>query len=111
MRGQHRLDREGVREFAPDANGVYVIIRAGEVSYVGRGNLKARLSRHAAAERGDYFCFRRVRSEVEGFRRECALFHKYGKAGGLDNDVHPARPKGRSDLGHCSLKGCSGEDN
>jgi hypothetical protein len=111
MEGPHPLNTETVREEVPDAEGVYLLARDRRdyICYVGRGNLKTRLRSHASAGRGDHFYFKEVSSEEEGFEEECALFHRYGKTRHLDNDIHPARPRGRRDLDLCSEPGCNGE--
>jgi hypothetical protein len=111
MEGPYPLDAATVRELVPDSEGVYLVAtdRRDYISYVGRGNLKTRLRSHASAGRGDHFYFREVSSAEEGFELECAMFHRYGKVNHLDNEVHPARPRGRSDLPLCSEPGCYGE--
>lgn len=111
MLGPFKLDSGTVRDLAPDSMGVYLLASDARnlISYVGRGNIKTRLSRHAANFKGDYFYFKRVRSEAEAFRLECELYHRYGKSNHLDNDIHPARPRGRSDLPFCFEYGCNGE--
>jgi hypothetical protein len=111
MDGPFPLETQAVREVVPDVEGVYLLAsnRRDYISYVGRGSLKTRLRSHASAGRGDHFYFVEVFSDVEGFELECALFHRYGKATHLDNDIHPARPRGRTDLPRCSEPGCDGE--
>jgi hypothetical protein len=111
MSGPHRLNAETIRAVVPNFVGVYLLARNRRdyICYVGRGNLKTRLRSHASDERGDHFYFVGVESDVEGFELECALFHRYGKTHHLDNDIHPARPRGRRDLLLCSEPGCDGE--
>lgn len=111
MYGPYLLDSETVAAVVPNAGGVYLLTsdRIDLVSYVGRGNIKTRLSRHAASFKGDYFYFGTVASDEDAFEIECALYHRYGKSRCLDNEIHPSRPRGRSDLPLCAEPGCNGE--
>ena len=64
------------------------------VVYVGRGNLKQRLTAHIDGSDADHFYFRELRTDLDAYREECRLFHSYGEDAHLDNENHPAKPAG-----------------
>jgi hypothetical protein len=75
-----------------DANGSVLQI----VRYVGRSDndLSARLKQWV----GKYNSFKygHYNTTKAAFEKECTMFHDFGGTVKLDNDVHPARPKGTS---------------
>jgi hypothetical protein len=72
-----------------DANGAFI------VSYVGRsdedlnGRLKDWVNTKYAQFKYGFFD-----SPKAAFEKECQIFHDFGGTKLLDNDIHPARPKG-----------------
>lgn len=103
MKGPHALNTKTIaeiNEIDDTALGVYLLTMTGDkggiiVVYVGRGNLKNRLTKHANAKDGKNFYFKVLNvSEDELFKEECCLFRKYGKTDHLDNKNIPALPAG-----------------
>jgi len=123
MRGPYPLTSARIDRLSEQTFGVYVLADDGPnhrnhrlTVYIGRGYIKTRLLRHEEGVNAPrYFSFVEIDSldpheaNEEAFRIECALFHKYGKARYLNNRIHPARPKGRTDLPLCAESGCTGE--
>lgn len=67
------------------------------ISYVGRSDddLNGRLHKHQK-ESYSHFKYAFYHSAEAAFKKECELWHVFGgPSGGLDNKVHPARPKGK----------------
>lgn len=89
--------------------GVYILSTDGRFAcYVGRsGSLRDRLQSYIGGRYG-YFFLKYHDTEEGAFFTECRLFHLYGKARHLDNQIHPARPAGSS-LPACGEPGCRGE--
>jgi len=77
----------------PRVIGTYVIYSvSGRAPYVGRSDtdIRRRLLRHCADQRGDYFTYGVQLSAVGAYDVECALFHLL--APGVSNRIHPDRP-------------------
>ena len=111
--GPYRLNADKVDALVPEGPGVYVLSEKtakGEflACYVGRADasLARRLQQHVGNY--SYFYFKECDTENGAFFSECHLFHTYGKANFLDNEIHPAIPKG-SGLPKCAETGCRGE--
>src|SRR3990172_68599 len=108
MRGPYPLTSARIDRLSEQTFGVYVLADDGPnhrnhrlTVYIGRGYIKTRLLRHEEGVNAPRdFSFVGI---------ECALFQKYGKARYLNNRIHPARPKGRTDLPLCAESGCTGE--
>lgn len=81
------------------------------VKYVGRTDeriLADRLDEHVGTY--SYFYYDIAGYELDSFLRECEEFHRYGGTRNLDNQAHPARPKGKAKaLTGCAVEGCNGE--
>jgi hypothetical protein len=70
------------------------------VQYVGRSDtdLKRRLAEHIG-EPYTYFMFSYAENVVQAYQKECVNYHDYVDPGyRLDNEIHPDKPEGRSDL-------------
>jgi hypothetical protein len=110
MLGPYDLTKANVARL-PDSPGVYLLgsahSRGTLVMYVGRS---VSLPKRLAAWVGQYnlFFYKTTDSENGAFFTECHEFHRYGKAGYLDNDIHPAKPA-NSSLPVCAEPGCRGE--
>jgi hypothetical protein len=87
--GVYALDRTTTRGFT--------------VNYVGRADddLARRLKEHVTEDVYKYFKYEYVNSARAAFEMECKLYHSYRN---LDNQIHPARPKGTSYP--CPVAGC-----
>jgi hypothetical protein len=74
---------------ATNSDGTFVI------SYVGRSDddLNGRLKDWVKTKYPE-FKYGFLDSPKAAFEKECHLFHDFGGTATLDNDVHPARPKG-----------------
>ena|SRR5262249_14853669 len=72
------------------AQGATFVIRC-----VGRSDddLNARLKKWVG-RKYPQFKYRLMDSSKAAFEKECQLFHDFGETATLDNEVHPARPKG-----------------
>lgn len=111
--GPHQLVSDETGMIAEEP-GVYVLVSADDdgnlyARYVGRGlDVGERLGTHAATGKYEYFYYRHSASEIQAFKHECGLFHRFGKRPRLDNRVHPARPAGYEGP-LCSSLGCNGE--
>jgi hypothetical protein len=87
--------------------GVYVLDRTTSggftVNYVGRADddVARRLKEHVAEGVYLYFKFDYTNSAWAAFDMECKLYHSYRN---LDNQIHPARPKGTNYS--CPVAGC-----
>lgn len=111
MLGPYPLTEEELSKEKYDNRGVYLLGKEGifsnKVMYVGRGHLRTRLKDKI----GKYsiFYYRVLISQDGRFKKECAEFHRYGKANDLDNKIHPSRPN----YGYpkCTEIGCDGEPN
>lgn len=91
--------------------GVYVLCGTGTkggriAQYVGRGDLKDRLTAHVNAAKYKEFYFKVLKSDLDGFKEESRLFHKYGETTNLDNEIHPAVPAGSQ--AKCPVASCKG---
>jgi hypothetical protein len=96
--GPFPLDRFVV-ETLVEGSGVYALVertrtRDFVVIYVGRGQLRRRLSSHASERRASYFYVKRLHSTLTAYDRECQMFVRYGRAWRLDNRIYPAIPWG-----------------
>lgn len=112
MIGPFDLEESTVAEL-PQTHGAYLLgFREGRsvmIGYVGRSKgLRRRLQEHVREGVYEVFYVGLTSNEVEAFFVECAEFHRYGKMHHLDNEIHPARPRGYK-LSHCSVAGCQGE--
>ena len=85
--------------------GVYLLSRNGvTIHYVGRSDsdLYWRLQKSIKeGERYRFFWFDYESSPMRAYKRECALWHRYGP---VDNTLHPAIPPYTS--WRCPHKGC-----
>ena len=72
-----------------DAKGVFI------VSYVGRSDddINGRLKDWVGTNYAQ-FKYGFLDSPKAAFEKECQIFHDFGGTKLLDNDIHPARPKG-----------------
>ena len=97
--GAYALTERKIDEYVSADIGAYALgfVNAGQfhVRYVGRsdddlnGRLKYWIGSYSAFKYGH---FERVE---DAFAKECQMFHDFGgDRGKLDNDIHPARPKG-----------------
>jgi hypothetical protein len=80
--------------------GAYALGYTGEngvftVSYVGRSDedLNARVKDWVGTKYRE-FKYGFLDSAKLAFEKECQIFHDFGETALLDNDIHPARPKG-----------------
>ncbi len=99
MAGPYLLDGSTTSQLDGNWFGAYVLTVTGNPSpkivvYVGRGNLKDRLTQHAADKRGEHFYYKLLATDEQAFQEECRLFRKYGKQDHLDNENKPALPPG-----------------
>lgn len=92
---------------AKNRKGVYGLDRGAggfKVYYVGRSDscLNDRLKRHVGEKyRGStyrWFKFAYASSEEEAYNMECECYHYHGGKEELDNEEHPKKPEGRTDL-------------
>lgn len=111
--GPHALTTEKIDAHVGTSIGAYALGRdAGNgllnVSYVGRSDndlndrLKDWVGSYAAFKYGH---FQTVKA---AFEHECKMFHDFGGTAKLDNDIHPARPKGTNY--DCPVSGCTDLD-
>lgn len=113
MLGPVSLTRKMIgAHFVDDDYGVYLVLMPAQdggmiVIYVGRGQLKARLTAHITDTDGTHFYYQPLSSDEAGFREECRLFHLYGEDKHLDNQNHPPVPAGsRKSHPKCSELRC-----
>ena len=70
------------------------------IHYVGRSDtdLNRRLKEHID-DPYDHFMFSYAADAVEAYEKECVNYHDFTDSGNqLDNENHPDKPDGRSDL-------------
>ena len=96
---------KNVRGVSP---GTYLLGRPGDnvflASYVGRSDtdLNGRL-KNWVGSKYSHALYGFFQTAKAAFNKECALFHAFGGAAKLDNEVHPARPKGTDwTCAHCN---------
>lgn len=111
--GPHSLDTKTIDDKVGTALGAYALgyvnaEGAFVVKYAGRSDndLNKRLKDWV----GDYASFKygHFKTVEAAFECECRIFHDFGGTGSLDNDIHPARPKGTDH--DCPVSGCTDLD-
>jgi hypothetical protein len=119
MLGPFEFDPDMIDEVDDSEYGVYLLTHEADdddglvvVVYVGRGEIKQRLTDHL--DEGDkdalHFFYKPLDDDDDGFAEECRLFHLYGKRRHLFNKLHPAVPAGSPrNYTRCSERGCKGE--
>ena len=110
--GPFKLTKEILADKRFDNSGNYILadsnfFGAKKIKYVGRGDLRNRLTRRIG--KYQYFYFKINNNDSRSFHTECREFHRYGKANYLDNKVHPARPEPQHKYPLCTEVGCNGE--
>lgn len=100
LRGSFSLTDEKIDEIVTKTSpGVYVLGHSDNnsfvVKYVGRSDDDLNKRLHDWVGEYARFKFGYFDSEKAAFERECRIWHNFGGPNGdLDNQVHPARPKG-----------------
>lgn len=98
MRGTRRLNANEINEaIGEDRFGVYRLVdsKTGAVGYVGRSDTKpSRRLREQASKGYDSFRYRSAGSAESAYKRECRRYHYHMEHGHIENQKHPARPKG-----------------
>ncbi len=101
LEGPYTLSQAGIDAAVTQTSpGAYALGQAGAhgtflISYVGRADddLNARLKNHIGKHPSFKAGF--FPSAKAAFDKECELYHMFGgPTGGLDNKIHPDRPKG-----------------
>jgi hypothetical protein len=99
MTGWWSLGDIAVRRHARDGwPGVYLLAdTTGFPRYVGRSDadVRNRLLQHAGVGKYRFFLVEHFRTIDGAFHRECNLYHHYRYQ--LDNQIHPAVPRGCGD--------------
>lgn len=99
--GPHELTDLSVAIIVNQKPGAYILGEKNSqnqivVSYVGRAdyNLRNRLLQHASEGRYSYFKCHYTADAHAAYLLECKLFHLFGGATLLANEIHPDRPMG-----------------
>ena len=111
MSGPYPFNSIGIDENVPEGTiGNYAIGQTNDentfiVHYVGRSlDVRKRLHEHLNDPTEDWskvhqFKFSKAEDEVEAYKKECLNWHDFGEDIKLvQNENHPAKPKGRTDL-------------
>jgi hypothetical protein len=99
LRGPYKLDDETIAKIPEDTYVVYLLVSQSTkgntiVRYVGRGDLRERMTEHVEEKEATAFYFKILKTEEQGWSEECRLFHDYGEQQYLDNINHPPIPAG-----------------
>jgi len=101
MRGPHRLTPDNVdRAITAIQPGLFAIGYVKEsgafvVRYIGRSDTDVRGTiKEQEADATSWFKWTPVSSAKAGFDRECKLYHDFGEDAVLENEGHPAPPRG-----------------
>jgi hypothetical protein len=113
LRGPHALNEANIDAKVDTSIGAYALgyVNSEEVfvvKYVGRSD--SDLNKRLKDWVGSYKSFKYGHFETKkaAFERECRMFHDFGGTGSLDNDIHPARPKGTNH--DCPVSACTDLD-
>ena len=101
MFGPYDLTPDNIERYVrPYAAGVFAVGYTREsgafvVRYIGRSDsdLRTELRAHSSDETAR-FKWVESASQMSAFDTQCELYHEFGGPDSLENDEHPARPKG-----------------
>lgn len=113
LHGPHQLTTQNVDAVVRGRGpGTYALGRVDQnnvfiVAYTGRSDtdLNGRV-KDWVSSKYPHFKYGFFDTPKAAFDRECGIFHEFGETNLLDNDIHPARPKGSDwKCQHCKTWG------